>query len=549
MRAAFQTAGPPADQMLGQGTRSRRRIGAYGLCCTDLSVRPGKITVMDATGVVMLVTGLLAGGVVGALAAWLVLRARAETTVAEQATAVARERGDLAHAQSLAAQARTEAAQARADMHQARSEASEVHVAMAQVRADVAQARAERDAAIDRARELATDREAMVNQFRVISADTIDRQSKQADAAAEARLRATEQLMGPVRDSLDRFSSRLIDVEKERVQMSTDLRNQVQAVQATGEHLRRETTALATALRKPHVRGAWGEMQLKRVVELAGMVEHCDFTQQHTGATHDRVIRPDLRVDLSDGKCLFVDAKVPLSAFLDAYETDDPARRDEALRRFAANVRTHIDQLGTKKYWQAEAHTPEFVVLFMPNEALAAEAFQVLPDLHEYAAKRDIVLATPTTLIAMLRAVSYGWQQAKLAENAAAVLQLGRELHARLSTLGGHYDKLGRALGSAVNAYNATLASLEGRVMVSARRFRDLNVTDAELAEITPVEEPLRSISDGELVEDAVQVEPMIGRRRRTRSALPEADQLERGEPDLFELAVDRDEPRHRDHG
>ena len=518
-----------------------------GLCCADLSVRVGKISCMDATGVVMLVTGLLAGLVVGALAAWLVWRARTDTRTAELAAGAARERGDLAHAQAITAQARTEAAQARADMHEARSEASEVHAAMAQVRADVAQARAEREAALDRARELATDRETMLNQFKVVSAETIDRQGKQADAAAEARLRATEQLMAPVRESLDKFNARLTDVEKERIRLATDLRNQVQAVQLTGEHLRRETSALATALRKPHVRGAWGEMQLKRVVELAGMMEHCDFTQQHTGMTHDRSIRPDLRVDLTDGKCLFVDAKVPLSAFLDAQETDDPVQRADAMRRFAANVRTHVDQLGSKKYWQAEAHTPEFVVLFMPNEALAAEAFQVLPDLNEYAARRDIVLATPTTLIAMLRAVAYGWQQAKLAENAASVLQLGRELHDRLATMGGHYDKLGRALGSAVKAYNSTLASLEGRVMVSARRFRDLNVTDAELAEIVPVEDPLRQISDGELVEDAVQVEPMIGRHRRSSSTLPEASVLERSEPDLFELtAGEQDEPTRR---
>lgn len=514
---------------------------------------------MDSTGIVVLLAGLLIGVAVGGLAVWTMLRARARAETAEVTATAAQTRGDLAHAEAHAAQARTEAAQirteaalARADMHEARSESAEVHAAMAQVRADVGQARAERDAAVGRARELAADRETMINQFKVISADTIERQSKQADATAEVRLRATEQLMAPVRASLAEFSSRLTDVEKERVRLSTDLGNQVKAVQLTGENLRRETSALATALRKPHVRGAWGEMQLKRVVELAGMLEHCDFTQQHTGSTHDRAIRPDLRVDLTDGKCLFVDAKVPLSAFLDAHETDDPRERDEAMRRFAANVRTHVDQLGTKKYWQAEANTPEFVVLFLPNEALAAEAFGVLPDLHEYAAKRDIVLATPTTLIAMLRAVAYGWQQAKLAENAAAVLQLGRELHGRLTTMGGHYDKLGRALGSAVNAYNATLASMEGRVMVSARRFRDLNVTDAELAEIHPVEEPLRSISDGDLVEDAVQVEPMIDRRRRARSSsLPEADALERGEPDLFELtASEREaEDRRRDHG
>lgn len=526
-------------------------MGSRGLCCRDLSVQEGKISVMDATSVVMLITGLLFGLLLGAVASWMIRRARADTSVAQLESVASRQRGDLAQAQAAASAAQAEAAraradtsQARADMQEARTEAAETMAAMAQVRADGAQARAQRDAALDRAKELAADRESMLNQFKVVSSETIDKQSKQADASAEARLKATEQLMAPVRESLDKFNARLTDVEKERVRLATDLRNQVQAVQFTGEQLRRETSALATALRKPHVRGAWGEMQLKRVVELAGMVEHCDFTQQHTTTNDDKAIRPDLRVDLSDGKCLFVDAKVPLSAFLDAHEADDDRVRDDAMIRFAANVRTHIDQLGSKKYWQAEAHTPEFVVLFMPSEALAAEAFQVLPDLHEYAAHRDIVLATPTTLIAMLRAVSYGWKQAKLADNAAEVLQLGRGLHRRLSTMGGHFDKLGRALSSATNAYNSTLSSLETRVMVSARRFRDLDVTGDDLVSISPVEDASRPLGDVDLVEDAVQVEPMIGRRRRRNNRdLPESDELVRSEPDLFQLTSGQDEP------
>jgi DNA recombination protein RmuC len=319
----------------------------------------------------------------------------------------------------------------------------------------------------------------------------------------------------------------------------------VQTVQQTGEQLRRETSALTTALRKPQVRGAWGELQLQRVVELAGMVEHCDFVTQRTDLADDRVIRPDLRVNLAEGKFVYVDAKVPLAAFLDGQETDDARTREEAMTRFAQNVRTHVDQLGGKRYWQSGAGTPEFVVLFMPSEALAAEAFGILPDLHEYAARRDVVLATPTTLIALLRAVAYGWKQAKLAENAAEVLQLGRELHDRLGTLGSRFDKLGRAVRASVTAYNETIATLEGRVLVKARQFTDLKVSEIELKTVTSVDDPVRQIQAPELVDDAVQVEPIVGRTRRPRrrGALPESEELHRADPELFELLAETDPP------
>jgi DNA recombination protein RmuC len=398
---------------------------------------------------------------------------------------------------------------------------------------------------VEHARALAADREQMLAQFKVMSTETIDRQSLAANAQADARLQATEALLAPVKDSLHRFHDRLTEVEKERVAIAADLRSQVQTVQATGEQLRRETKALTTALRKPQVRGAWGELQLQRVVELAGMVEHCDFVLQHTDTADDRVIRPDMRVDLAEGKFVYVDAKVPLSAFLDAQETDDPRGRDEAMTRFAQNVRTHVDQLGGKRYWQSGAGTPEFVVLFMPSEALAAEAFAILPDLHEYASRRDVVLATPTTLIALLRAVAYGWKQARLAENAAEVLQLGRELHDRLGTLGSRFDKLGRAVRASVIAYNETVATMEGRVLVKARQFTDLKVSGAELKTVTSVDDPVRQIQAPELVEDAVQVPPMVGRSRRSRrrDELPEDEELRRADPELFELVEEADPP------
>lgn len=503
---------------------------------------------MDGLTVSALLGGLALGLLLGVLAGLLVARARRDTDAARADAQVANTRSELAHAQTLiaqsrgeVAQARTEAAQARADIAGARAEASAAQAEAAEVSAAVAKAVAERDAALARAQAISADREAMLLHFKVLSTETLDRQGLAADAQAELRLRATEQLMHPVRDSLDKFNARLTEVEKERVAMSTDLRAQVRSVQETGETLRRETGALVTALRKPQIRGAWGETQLKRVAEIAGMVDRCDFELQHTVRADDRTMRPDMRVHLAEGKHVFVDSKVPLTAFLEAAETDDEPLKAAALSRYARHVRTHVDQLSAKQYWKA-AETPEFVVLFLPNEVFFATALDQMPDLYDYAATRDVVLATPTTLIALLRAVAYGWKQAALAESAAEVFKLGRELHEKLGLMGNRFDKLGRALRSSVNAYNETIATVEGTVLVRARKFRDLKVSDAELAGLTAVDEPVRQIQAAELVEDAVQVEPLLGRGGRRRSgSVPEAAELSRTDPDLWDLVADTD--------
>jgi DNA recombination protein RmuC len=516
-----------------------------------LSVAAGKIVGMDGLTVAVLISGLGLGLLLGTLAGLTIARARRDTEAAKTDAYLAQTRTELAHAQTLiaqgrsevdrarseTAQARTEAAQWRGDIAEARAEAAAAQAEAATVGAEVAKALAERNAAIERAQELAADREGMLNHFKVLSNETIEKQGKVADAQADARLKATEQLMAPVKESLDRFNSRLTDVEKERVQMATELRAQVLAVQHTGDTLRRETTALVTALRKPQIRGSWGETQLKRVAEIAGMMERCDFDLQLTAKADDRTMRPDMRVNLAEGKHLFVDSKVPLSAFLDAADTEDDRLKAEFLAKFAKNVKTHVDQLSSKQYWKA-AETPEFVVLFLPNEIFFAAALDQIPDLYEYAGQRDVVLATPTTLIGMLRAVAYGWKQAALAESAAEVFKLGRELHEKLGLMGNRFDKLGRALRTSVNAYNETIATVEGTVMVGARRFRDLKVSEKELTALSPVDEPVRQIQAPELVENAVQVEPMVGRgsKRRGRTAIPEAEELVRPDPDLLEL-------------
>ncbi len=509
---------------------------AVGAAYEVLSSCPGKIVSMDGVTVIALIGGLLAGLLLGSIAGWMIARARQYADSAHTQMLIAQSHGEAATARAEAAHARTEAAQARSDIAEARSEAAAAQAEAAQVSAEVARAIAQRDAALDRVREISADRESMINHFRVLSAQTLDRQGQAADAQAEIRLKATEQLMSPVRESLERFNSRLTEVEKERAAMSAELRSQVSYVQQTGETLRRETAALVNALRKPQIRGSWGETQLKRVAELAGMIERCDFDLQYTTKDDDRVLRPDMRVNLSEGKHVFVDAKVPLNSFLEAAETDDPQLKAEALGRYARNVRTHIDQLSSKQYWKA-AETPEFVVLFLPNEMFFATALDQIPDLYDYAAARDVVLATPTTLIGMLRAVAYGWRQAALAESAAEVFRLGRELHEKLGLLGNRFDKLGRALRSSVNAYNETIATVEGTVLVRARKFRDLKVSEKELPGPTQIDEPVRQIQASELVDDAVRVEPMVGRRSRRRPAImPEAAELYRPDPELPEL-------------
>jgi DNA recombination protein RmuC len=495
-------------------------------------VPTGKIVGMESLA--WLVVGVVLGGAV----AWAVLRARLRAAASESSAEAERARSEAASGRAEAAQARAEAARiqlsvavAQGEAADARTERAEAMAELAAAHAAVAGAAAERDAAVKRAEEIAGDRAQLVNQFTALSAQTVEQQARRLDESAQARQQATDQLLTPVRESLQRFNDRLTEVEKERVALSTDLRNQVSEVRLTGETLRRETAALVTALRKPQVRGAWGELQLKRVVELAGMVEHCDFVQQQTThTTAGTTIRPDLKVTLTEGRFIYVDSKVPLSAFLDAQEATDAAEQSRLLGQFAKNVQTHVDQLSRKDYYKAEGGTtPEFVVLFLASEALAAEAFNRLPSLLEYAADRAVMVATPSSLIAMLKTVAYSWRQAALAESAQEVFGLGRELYDRLGTLGKHFDKVGRSLTSAVGAYNDAVGSIEGRVFPAARKLRELKVTEKELDAVHATDAAVRPLTSVELVEDAAGIAPMIGRTRTD-------ELLTRAQPELSEL-------------
>jgi DNA recombination protein RmuC len=289
---------------------------------------------------------------------------------------------------------------------------------------------------------------------------------------------AVDALVRPMADTLARVSNDLSRAERERAASYAELREQVSATASGTEALRDQTRRLVTALRRSEVRGRWGEVQLRRIVESAGLLPHVHFDEQSSTRGDDGdLLRPDMVVHLADERDIVVDAKVPLSAYLDVTETDDDATVRLLMSRHAAEVAAHVDRLSSKDYWR-RYDSPEFVVLFLPAESLLSAALEARPDLLEYAFARDVVIATPTTLRALLRTVAHTWRQESAARNVREVHALARDLHARLATLGTHLARLGGALDGAVGHYNATVGSLESRVLVSARKLATLGVVD-----------------------------------------------------------------------
>jgi len=301
--------------------------------------------------------------------------------------------------------------------------------------------------------------------------------------AGQEQNAALHQMIAPLQQTLARYEQRVTELERERVDSYAALRTQVGQMRETSEELRTETRQLVAALRAPQVRGRWGEHQLRRIVEAAGMLGRCDFTEQATASAEGRVVRPDLVVHLAGGKHVVVDAKAPFSAYLEAMEARDEPTRNARLDAHARHLRGHVDALAAKSYWEAFDPAPEFVVLFIPADTFLDAALQRDASLLEHAFGRNVVLATPATLVALLRTIAYAWRQEALARNAAEVHTLGKELYGRLATMGGHIAKLGGALGTAVTSYNKAVGSLESRVLVTARKFADLGVGDSRSAE------------------------------------------------------------------
>lgn len=371
------------------------------------------------------------------------------------------------------------------------------------------------------------------SQQRLLEVSEIRMRAANLSAAGEldSRRHAVEQLVEPLRQTLSRVEAQLRETEAARQSSHAALTEQVKFATRTSEQLRTQTQALVTALRRPEARGRWGEMQLRRVVELAGMSARCDFDEQVTvpDASADvagsGMARPDMVVRLAGGKNIVVDSKVSLAAYLEAAQSADEDVREARLGAHARHLKEHVDRLAAKAYWSALSPAPEFVVLFIPGEAFLAPALEREPELLEYAIARKVHIATPTTLVSMLRTAQYAWQQEALSENARAVFDLGRELYDRLTSLGGHVELVGKSLTTAVTAYNRAVGALETRVLVTARKLNELGVTDAELSPPRPVDAWPRTLSAPELAaETAPALAAVVKRIPASGAGVPRED-------------------------
>ncbi|MBE7445888.1 MAG: DNA recombination protein RmuC [Planctomycetia bacterium] len=451
-----------------------------------------------------LIIAMVTGVLVGAVITWLLCRARI-VTLSEQYIATQQ---DMAHA--------------RADLDLKSETISQLNQSIVRLETTLEH---ERKAAYEKLNILNDATLKLGDAFKALSSEalrsnnqsflelakiTLEKYQTEAKGDLEQRQKAVEQLVTPIRQSLEKVDTQIQELEKARMQAYGSLTEQVKSLVYTQEKLQSETGNLVKALRAPTVRGNWGEIQLKRVVEIAGMLEHCDFYQQQTVTTEDGRLRPDMLVRLPGGKNIVVDAKTPLHSYLDALESPTEELRLSKLNAHAQQIRTHVAKLSAKSYWEQFQPTPEFVVLFLPGETFFSAALESDPALIEEGAKQQVILATPTTLIALLRAVHYGWRQEQVSENTRKISDLGQELHERIATMVEHLARLGGSLGKAVEAFNAAIASFEGRVLPSARKFAVLGAgSKKEIGELTPLDKNTRILMEMQSEQDpALPVPP-----------------------------------------
>ncbi len=469
--------------------------------------------------VFLAVGALLAGIAIGAAALWVHMRAkialalergRAETET-ERATHVERLEGQARTMSQLQAELRASGQAAQA----AQAEISDLKAKAAGLTTLIMKERAEHE---EKLALLKNAKEELSDAFKAISAEALKSNNQSflelaktqlqtfqeaAKGELEKRQTAIGELVKPVGEALGKVDTKIQELEKAREGAYHALREQVAAMSTTQKELSQEAAKLVRALRSPVARGRWGEIQLRRVVELAGMVPHCDFFEQQCVETDDGRLRPDMVVSLPGGKNVVVDSKAPLDAYLDAVETSDEDIRQTRLRDHAHQIRGHMSDLAKKSYFEQFDHAPEFVVLFVPGEAIFSAALEQDPSLIDFGVTKNVIVATPTTLIALLRAVAYGWRQERLAESAAEISRLGGELYKRLADMGGHLAKLGRNLASAASSYNSAVGSLESRVLSSARKLKDLGAASAQqqIDELSPIEVSVRALQALELIE------------------------------------------------
>jgi len=334
-------------------------------------------------------------------------------------------------------------------------------------------------------------------QFLKLAEENLKRYQSEAKADLQTREQAIEQLVKPINDALTKTSQQITDIEKERQQAFGQIHSTIRHMHEGQQSLKQETQNLVQALRRPEVRGQWGEMTLRRLAELSGMIAHCDFYEQPSQTTETGRLRPDMIVRLPENREIIVDAKTPLDAYLSAIQTTDDVIKSKELRRHVNAIRQHAKALAAKNYWAEYSQSPEFVVLFIPGEHFLSAALELEPELLEETMQSNIILATPSNFIAILRAVSYGWKQQALTENAMIIRDLGETLYKRLSIFSGHLGKLGNSLNSSVEHFNKTVGSLERQVLPSGRRFLNMGIRAKEpLDPISPIDTQVRQVSD-----------------------------------------------------